>query len=117
MAMNWDTINKRCETIPFKSIALGDQYRLELYWSKNSGTYGHQVYYALVDNDGTVDTVFYKTDGCGYCKESEALGNALRHVGKAPRGMHVGSESIPYQFKVGGNYYKVLQKDMLKIRG
>jgi hypothetical protein len=47
------------------------------YWSKNSGTYGHQVIteYNIGDEFETM-----KTGGCGFCKESQAFSDFTRKV-------------------------------------
>ena len=47
------------------------------YWSKNSGTYGHQVIteYNVGDAFQTA-----KTNGCGYCKESSAFADFTKEV-------------------------------------
>ena len=47
------------------------------YWSKNSGTYGHQVITEFNVGDA-FETA--KTSGCGYCKESQAFADFARSV-------------------------------------
>ena len=47
------------------------------YWSKNSGTYGHQVITEFNVGD---DFETAKTSGCGYCKESQAFANFVKQV-------------------------------------
>ena len=47
------------------------------YWSKNSGTYGHQV---ITEFNVGVDFETAKTSGCGYCKESKAFADFTRSV-------------------------------------
>ena len=120
--MNWNTIDQRCESTPFKLIDLGTRYWIELYWSKRAGTYGYQVYAAWVDRKHApvysdsgepmyheAQAYFYKTDGFGYSKEDAALEHVLRAIGKKPADMHVGSESIPHKYRISGNYYRVPQ--------
>ena len=75
----WDRIRKSCESTPFANVSLGDNFRLELYWSARSGDYGHQVYGVLVDyrGDMTTNPVGFKTDGCGYCKKYRLMTSPL----------------------------------------
>lgn len=124
--MNWDTINQRCESTPFKEISLGNRYRIELYHSLRAGTYGHQVYAVWVDYKNSpinnekgelmyhdTKAYFYKTDGCGYSKEDAALEHVLRSIGRKPKGMgSLGGESIPHNYRIGGNYYRVPESSL-----
>lgn len=111
--MNWETIDKRCESVPFVCVETPEG-NVRLWWSKNSGTYGHQVYWFAIGADGVGH--FGKTGGCGYCKESSALEWAFRAIGKKPRDMRLGGEGVPYQFKMGGNFYRIPKRDWLKIK-
>lgn len=113
--MNWNTINQRCESTPFKSIDLGNRYRVELYHSLRAGTYGFQVYAAWVDYEATPEgaqAYFYKTDGCGYCKPSQALEHVFRAIGKRPKGFDLGATDDLHQYRKGGNYYNVPQSKL-----
>ena len=47
------------------------------YWSKNSGTYGHQVITEFNVGDA-FETA--KTNGCGFCKESQAFSDFAQKV-------------------------------------
>ena len=47
------------------------------YWSKNSGTYGHQVITEFNVGD-SFETA--KTNGCGFCKEAAAFSDFCRNV-------------------------------------
>ncbi len=114
--MNWDTIRNKCESTPFQCVDLGDKGRYELYWSSRAGTYGHQVYAVIVHEDYGKDTMFYKTNGCGYCKESEATHHAMLELGYKPKGMQLGSCGVSYEFRKGGNYYKVPNSKLTKIK-
>ncbi len=67
------------ESTPFATIAIDtgeDQAWAKFYWSKNSGTYGHQVIteYYLPTFEAPRQI---KTGGCGFCKESDALGTFI----------------------------------------
>lgn len=121
--MNWNTIDKSCESVPFVVVDTPEG-NIRLWWSLRPGTYGNQVYGFAInldkcEKDGTIGKAnaghFYKTGGCGYCKESAALEHLLLMLNRKPRGMNLGAEGIPYQYKVGGNYYKIPKKDWLKI--
>ena len=109
--MNHDTIQARCESTPFMHVETPSG-NVRLWWSKNSGTYGFQVYGFAYDSE-TGETRFYKTDGYGYCKESSALQVLFKHLGRKPRGMRLGGETVPNQYRLGGNYYKINKKDWL----
>lgn len=127
--MNWDTIRNRCESTPFKEIKLGNRYRIELYHSSRAGAYGFQVYAVWVDYEASevfndegelmyheTQAYFYKTDGCGYCKESAALEHVLHTIGRKPKGMSVGGETIPHEYRVGGNFYAVPESKLRVIK-
>ena len=67
------------ELTPFATITIdtGDSLAwAKFYWSKNSGTYGHQVIteYYLPTFEIPIQV---KTGGCGFCKESDALGTFI----------------------------------------
>ena len=112
--MDYRTIENKCESTPFKCITLQGHCRIELYWSKNSGLYGHQVYGVLHDRE--IDSIFMRTQGCQYSKEEFILDLLLRKVGIMPRGQSLGGATIPHNYYICGNYYKVLKKDVLKIK-
>lgn len=112
--MNWDTIRNRCESTPFKTVQLPNG-RIDLYWSQRAGAYGHQVYSFVIDHERD-ETKFDKTNGCGYCKESEALGHAFAFLGVKPKGYTPYSGEIPYQYRVGGNFYRVPKSKLLKFK-
>ena len=112
--MDWNTIDQRCESTPFKLIDFGNRnrYRIELYHSLRAGTYGYQVYAAWVDyeaNERHAEAYFYKTDGCGYCKPSAALEHVFRAIGYKPKGFDLGATDDLYMYRKGGNYHKVPQ--------
>lgn len=111
--MNWQTIDKSCESTPFAFIntPCGN---VRLWWSLRAGTYGHQVYAFAIGEDGKGH--FYKTGGCGYDKEAAALEWAFRTLGKQPRGMRLGGESVPHEYKIGGNFYRIPKKHWIKVK-
>lgn len=125
--MNWNTIDQRCESTPFKLIDFGNRYRIELYHSLRAGTYGYQVYAVWVDykhkpvyNDTgdllyhETEAYFYKTDGYGYCKPSAALEHVFRAIGHKPKGFDLGATDDLHQYRKGGNYHKVPQSHLRK---
>lgn len=103
----------------FNEINFGD-YRISLYWTKNAGMYGHQVVYEVLKiGEGIV--LADSTTGCGYCKKSEALATCFRFIGSAPRAMLSTLNKycimeMPHQYFVGGNFYRVPKKDILKLK-
>ena len=116
--MKWETLESRTESTPFLNLELGEHHYIRLWWSKNAGQYGYQVYGALCFVGGEYskrDTVFYKTDGCGYCKESAAIEALLRSAGVKPHCMTLGAESIPYKYRIGGNHYAVPEADIVEL--
>ena len=93
-------------------IAMGN-YEIRQYWTKG-GVYGPQVLTCIF---GDYPNFFeHKTSGCGYCKLSAGLEAALQHVWLKPRGMQLGCERINRKYHVGGNFYKVPKKDIVKIK-
>ena len=111
--MNYQTIEKSCESAPFLKVELTGKGWIALYWSLRAGTYGHQVYCVASDYE---TAHFSKSNGCGYCKESNQLELALRFLGIHPRGMTLGGEGIPHQYHIGGNFYRVPKKDQLRAK-
>lgn len=61
------------------SISTSDDRSIwaRFYWSKNSGTYGHQVITEYNVGNG-FETA--KTNGCGFCKESSAFAEFCQNV-------------------------------------
>lgn len=121
--MNWNTIDQRCESTPFKLIDFGNRYRIELYHSLRAGTYGHQVYAGWVDYEGektdyghSATVHFYKTDGCGYCKPSQALQHVFTQIGYKPKGFDLGATDDLHQYRKGGNYHKVPQSHLRVVK-
>jgi len=114
--MNYRTIENRCESTPFKSISLRGHIRIDLYWSKNSGADGFQVYGVLILFDDKKEPVFMRSHGGGYSKEDHILEHLLREAGVMPRGQSLGGDTIPHNYYKGGNYYEVPKKDVLKIK-
>ena len=111
--MNWETIQNKCESVPFRTIELGDNHRIDLYWSARQGINGYQCYGALVTYEGDIDTVFYKTNGGNYCKESHALEYLLKKAGIGIKDFSAGSGGAPYQYRVGGNYFNIPASDII----
>lgn len=120
--MNWDTIRNRCESTPFKVIELPEG-RIDLYWSKNVGTYGHQVYMFAIDHSAAdytnsiePRTMFSKSDGYGYCKESQETQQAFEFLGIMPKNYQAGCEPVPHKYRKGGNFYKIPKSALVKYK-
>jgi len=102
---------------PFKVIKTPTD-RIELYWTKG-GIYGAQVLVCVFNPHK--DSMYYKTGGCGYCKESDATTRVFRWLGYSPRGLKDTIErhchdTICFSHRVGGNFYRVYKKDILKLK-
>ncbi len=116
--MNKQIKNTIQNETPFKVIEIG-KYEIRLYWTARKGVYGHQVVSEIYSNHAHV--FFSISSGCGYCKESEMTTKAFREIGIAPRELKETIErhchdTINYRYKVGGNFYRVPKKDILKIK-
>lgn len=96
---------------PFKVVQFGP-YELRLYWVSPNGTYGPQVQAVAYGPDGYCWE--YKTGGCGYCKESTAMEMFWRDCGYHPRENDYLHSEINYSYRVGGNFYRVPVKDILR---
>lgn len=84
---------------------------LKIHWSINSGMYGHQIGFMMwIENQkGEYDYSEEITDGCGYCKESQALQTFLSKLNNKYSG---GGGSVNYylggtKYHKGGNFYKI----------
>lgn len=109
--MKQATRNLIDHTTPFAVVDFGD-YEVRQYWTKG-GAYGPQV----------VTVVFYaeewfehKTGGCGFNKVAAGLEQAFSYLGQQPKGMTLGGESVPYEYFVGGNFYKVPKSKIVKAK-
>ena len=113
----FDSLRSICESTPFKEISCKGVFNIEICWTARPGIYGYQVHHVVRDYRGEeVVVTFGRTAGCGYDKEDNALENAFHTLGISPRGMSLGGESIPHEYHVGGNFYRVNKADMLKIK-
>jgi hypothetical protein len=115
----FDQLRNRCESTPFLQVHLGDKARVDMYWTKNAGSMGYQVHTVIYDwnaDDDNDRIIFSKSGGYGYAKDDHELGYALCHLSLYPKGMRVGGESIPNQYHIGGNLYKVPNSKLLKRR-
>ena len=103
---------------PFKVIKING-FEIRLYWSPNRGQMGYQCTVIIFSKAGFCFE--FKTNGYGYCKESHALTYAFKFLGFAPRNLakqingHCESNDL-FTYKVGGNFYNVLKKDVLKLK-
>ena len=114
----FDRIEKSCESTPFKRIECNNgSFNISLYWTLRAGNMGYQVHSLVRDyrNDETVCT-FDKTSSYGHSKEDAALANAFTTLGIKPKQMRLGSHSVPHDYHVGGNYYKIPSSHMCKIK-
>ena len=112
--MDYRTIENKCESAPFICISLKGHCRIDMYWSKNRGAEGFQVYGVLIRY--CEEPVFMRSDGGGYSKEDYIFEHLLREAGVMPRGQSLGGAPVPYIYHKGGNYYEVPKKDVLKIK-
>ena len=96
---------------PFRVIKFGP-YELRLYWVSLNSVYGAQVQAVAYGSHGFCWR--YKTSGCGYCKESHAMEWFWRECGYHPRANSYLHDTINHQYHVGGNFYRVPNRDILK---
>ena len=109
--MKTSTISVIDNSTPFKVIAIAN-FEIRLYWTLNKGMYGYQVVTVIFK-----DHSFFaesKTDGYGYCKESEATTNAFQSIGIQPKKWN--SPGKLYNYHVGGNYYCVSKSNTKKFK-
>ena len=87
---------------------------LRLYWTKS-----HQVVGILWgDYDKERETClvsYHTTNGGGYCKEDHILALLFNDLGLKPKGMDMGGAGIPWEFKVGGNFWNVPASSIRKV--
>lgn len=119
---NFDRIRRSCEETPFV-VVYTPTGSLCLYWTRRAGVYGHQVHGFATDRHcreghpkcrGAGD-VFFVTEGCGYNKESAALDALFTRLGYQPRGMKLGAQSVPSDYAIGGNAYRIPARDWLRV--
>ncbi len=112
--------NRNVESTPFFTLYITDKKGGEtvawckMYWTENSGMYGHQV--CMACNYGGDNYTKYVTGGCGYSKSAEAFNTFLRTVPRleAPT-CHYEPGSICYPAHKGGNYHECSIREMQKI--
>lgn len=97
-------------TTPETVIEIGE-FEIRQYWTKG-GIYGQQVVTVVFNYP---DFFEHKTDGCGFCKMSDGLFHAFKHIGIKPKGMRLGRERISRNYHIGGNFYRVPKKDIRKV--
>ena len=99
------------KTTPFLVAELENTgIEIRLYWT-NPGRNGVQcvamVWGPYNEKTETCFIGHYRTTGGGYDKEDHALSAVFNHLGIKPAGMNLGAESIPWDYKIGGNFYRV----------
>ena len=114
----FDRIEKSCESTPFKRIECNNgSFNISLYWTLRAGNMGYQVHSVIKDyRSDEITCVFNKSSGYGYSKEDSAVANAFIALGIKPKQMRLGSHSVPHDYHVGGNYYKIPSSHMCKIK-
>tara|TARA_R110000751_G_scaffold307171_1_gene427601 strand:- start:3884 stop:4243 length:360 start_codon:yes stop_codon:yes gene_type:complete len=99
---------------PFVVCTMG-AYELRLYWTPSNQVLG----VVWGDYDKERNTCLVSTHisaGGGYCKEDHILALLFNDLDVKPKGMGLGGESIPWEYKVGGNYYKVPASKIRKVK-
>lgn len=109
------------ESTPFVEIAILNKIKghriawIHLYWSSNAGVYGHQVISEYNYGDYEKNYTRNKTSGCGYCKEAEALQEALSDIlGGRAYTCHYRASSLLHKHRKGGNYYELSMGQLRK---
>ena len=99
-------------TTPFVVCTIST-FELRLYWTKTHQVLG--VVWGPYDAErGTCLVSQHITTGGGYCKEDHVLALLFNDIRLKPKGMDLGGAGIPWEYKVGGNYYKVPNKCVVK---
>ena len=80
----------------------GNDYRVEMYWTKNAGTYGHQVVTYVFPN-GPEESTADITSGCGYCKEATAFEWAVKEITGKRSGKHDRADRLLWDQWQGGD--------------
>lgn len=91
---------------------------IRLYWTKPGRNGVQCVAMVWGPYNETNETCFighYRTTGGGYDKEDHVLERVFNHIGFKPRGMRLGAESIPWVYKIGGNFYRVPKTELEKL--
>jgi len=114
----YDLVNKACGETPHREINFGDQVTIKQYWTLRPGAMGHQIHTIVRDYRGKNITVSHgKTNGTGYCKESESYHSALRAMGiRAKEDACEDSSGVSHKYHVGGNYYFVPKSKIRKYK-
>jgi len=116
----YNVIEKKCEDIPMRHIDFSNYITIKQYFTKRAGALGYQMHTVIHDFRNTNTVMSHNvTGGTGFCKESSAYWKALRHIGLMTRhdkaSSHEGS-GVSHNYHVGGNYYRVPAKDILKLK-
>ena len=115
----YDQVKRSCDTVPFQEIEFSGKATIKLYWTKRQGSMGYQVHCIIHDFQGEeVKMGSFKTNGCGFCKESAAYWKALRTLGimsKEDRSAFNGA-GVSYDYHVGGNFYRVPASQTIKFK-
>lgn len=105
------TKNLTDNTTPFMDMDLGGRWWVRLYWTKG-GVYGPQVSGIVLDSIGD-KWGHYKTNGCGFSKTNDCLHHILKSIEVSVDKLHDNNQfSDAFNYRVGGNFYKVLIKDV-----
>ncbi len=101
------------ESVPFAVINVVDAGKeCHLYWSKNSGVMGHQVIGQIYDNNAM--KFQWKTSGCGFCKQSDALDTFVEDVLGNRMSYHDRPSEVLRDSCRGGNYYELTREELRK---
>ena len=98
---------------PFLVCKMGAN-ELRLYWSNSYQVFG--VLWGDYDKERETCLISYHTtSGGGYCKEDHILALLFNDLGLKPKGMDLGGDGIPWEFKVGGNFWNVPASSIRKV--
>jgi|TARA_B110000261_G_C12768529_1_gene231517 hypothetical protein len=98
---------------PFVVCKMGE-HELRCYW-KGSSVLG--VLWGAYDKERSTCLVSYhSTSGGGYSKEDHILALLFKDAKLKPKGMDLGSEGVPWEYKVGGNFYNVPKSAIRKVK-
>ena len=101
-------------TTPFVECSIG-AHTVRLYWTPANQVLG--VVWGGYDKERNTCLVnSHLSSGGGYCKEDHILALMFNDIGVKPKGMALWSGGIPYEYKVGGNYYRVPASKIRKVK-
>ena len=111
-------VKRACGETPYREINFGDLVTVRQYWTLRAGAMGYQMHTIAHDYRGESITVSHsKTNGYGYCKESESYDSAISAMGiRSKEDTCNGASVVSHKYHIGGNYYYVPKSQIRKYK-